>query len=345
MYLLFVDLVLSSVFRSFVLADRIMCDNHCHVVSQPAIPSVHGHPLWSAWDYTIDLCLSQMQDFSLQREKFWVIERDIYFSRSSVRHEMLIDVRPEVKPADDFEYSHNWFFMEQLQAFEVWLKYGGEQKQAPQQLPVLLQVLLSQVVEYLSQYIVHRVKALELLARFLDLGSWAVAQSLSIGVFPYILKLLQSATKELRPWLAFIWAKVLAVESTCQEDLIKDKERGYMYFLQILNDPHTNPRQKIVPAFVMAAVIQNNYRPAQEVLTENRYVTLCIELLSDTALGQCRLLRLWLLIGLGRLWADYDTARWQAIRLAAYERVFFFINCENWVDEEEGERRKGKEEG
>ncbi|VDK26010.1 unnamed protein product [Anisakis simplex] len=94
-----------------------------------------------------------------------------------------------------------------------------------------------------------------------------------------------------------------------------------MYFIQILNDPHTNPRQKIVPAYVTAALIENNYKPAQELLTENRYVTLCIELLSDTALGQCRLLRLWLLIGLGRLWADHNDARWQAIRLVAYERV------------------------
>lgn len=73
---------------------------------------------------------------------------------------------------------------------------------------------------------VHRVKALELLARFLDLGSWAVGHALSVGVFPYVLKLLQSATKELRPWLAFIWAKILAVETSCQVDLIKDKERG-----------------------------------------------------------------------------------------------------------------------
>ncbi|VDK57042.1 unnamed protein product [Anisakis simplex] len=99
-----------------------------------------------------------------------------------------------------------------------------------------------------------------------------------------------------------------------------------MYFIQILNDPHTNPRQKIVPAYVTAALIENNYKPAQELLTENRYVTLCIELLSDTALGQCRLLRLWLLIGLGRLWADHNDARWQAIRLVAYERVLEFLD-------------------
>ncbi|KAK6112160.1 Raptor N-terminal CASPase like domain family protein [Brugia pahangi] len=311
------DLLLASVFRSFVLANRVMRENQCHVVSRPSLPSVHSHPLWDAWDYTIDLCLSQIQGFTTPKQKLWSVAKEIYFSRSSVRHELLIDVTSQLAPINEADYTHNWFFIEQLQAFEVWLKYGGERRTPPQQLPVVLQVLLSQV---------HRVKALELLARFLDLGSWAVGHALSVGIFPYVLKLLQSATKELRPWLAFIWAKILAVETSCQVDLIKDKERGYMYFLTILNDPSTNPRQKIVPAFVMAALIENNYRPAQELLTDNRYVTLCIELLSDVALRQCRLLRLWLLIGLGRLWADYDDARWQAIRLAAYERVLEFLD-------------------
>lgn len=59
---------------------------------------------------------------------------------------VLIDVRPEVAPTDETDYTHNWFFIEQLQAFEVWLKYGGERRTPPQQLPVVLQVLLSQVL-------------------------------------------------------------------------------------------------------------------------------------------------------------------------------------------------------
>lgn len=58
---------------------------------------------------------------------------------------MLIDVSSLLPTADDFDYTHNWFFTEQLQAFEVWLKYGSEKRVPPQQLPVVLQVLLSQV--------------------------------------------------------------------------------------------------------------------------------------------------------------------------------------------------------
>lgn len=68
----------------------------------------------------------------------------------------------------------------------------------------MLQVLLSQV---------HRMRALELLGKFLDLGPWAVNLALSVGIFPYVLKLLQSCAKELRPLLVFIWAKILAVDN------------------------------------------------------------------------------------------------------------------------------------
>jgi regulator-associated protein of mTOR len=46
----------------------------------------------------------------------------------------------------------------------------------------VLQVLLSQV---------HRLRALVLLGRFLDMGLWAVDLALSVGIFPYVLKLLQ----------------------------------------------------------------------------------------------------------------------------------------------------------
>ena len=58
----------------------------------------------------------------------------------------------------------------------------------------------------------HRLQALELLGRFLDLGPWAVHLALSVGIFPYVLKLLGSKLKELQPILVFIWAKILAVD-------------------------------------------------------------------------------------------------------------------------------------
>lgn len=81
--------------------------------------------------------------------------------------------------------------------------------------------------------------------------------------------MLQCGTKELRPALAFIWAKMLSIDLVCQNELIKDdgfvlklkfyvEYFSYLYFVQILEDQNLEPRLKIVPAFVMATLISNN---------------------------------------------------------------------------------------
>lgn len=126
--------------------------------------------MWQAWDMALDLCLAQL---------------------------------PTVLENED-RYVHSSFFEDQLTAFQVWLNLGSKNRSPPEQLPIVLQVLLSQV---------HRLRALELLGRFLDLGPWAVNLALSVGIFPYVLKLLQSNARELRPLLVFIWAKILAVDN------------------------------------------------------------------------------------------------------------------------------------
>ncbi len=64
-------------------------------------------------------------------------------------------------PAAEFQPSP--FFSDQLTAFELWLSSGSRERAPPEQLPIVLQVLLSQV---------HRLRALVLLGRFLDMGSW-----------------------------------------------------------------------------------------------------------------------------------------------------------------------------
>lgn len=63
---------------------------------------------------------------------------------------------------------------------------------------------------------VHRLRALVLLGRFLDMGSWAVDLALSVGIFPYVLKLLQTTAADLRTTLVFIWTKILALDKSCQ---------------------------------------------------------------------------------------------------------------------------------
>ncbi|GMR33494.1 hypothetical protein PMAYCL1PPCAC_03689 [Pristionchus mayeri] len=325
------DLLLSSLFRSFLLAERIMGAYGCNVVSCPRLPSTADHPLWESWDYTIDLCISHLiSQMTTDQNVICPLGRDYFIKSNLMQLNTLLDLSSLMKTDAIVDSQYNSFFIEQLRAFEVWLDYGVEKKQPPQQLPVVLQVLLSQV---------YRVRALELLAKFLDHGQWAVGYALSVGIFPYVLKLLQSNTRELKPSLAFIWAKILAVDPGCQAELFKEngeesrmssmnsarprekKELRYFYFVKMLNDPLTPPRQKVVPAFVLATLFHNNYRTAQEILTEQGYVNLCTELLADPVASGSRLFKLWILIGLGRLWADYNNARWQAVRLVAYAKV------------------------
>ena len=66
---------------------------------------------------------------------------------------------------------------------------------------------------------VHRLRALVLLGRFLDMGSWAVDLALSVGIFPYVLKLLQTTASDLRTTLILIWTKILALDKSCQVGL------------------------------------------------------------------------------------------------------------------------------
>lgn len=164
------DLLVASLFRNFLLAERIMRSYDCTPISSPALPNCFRHPMWSSWDLAVDLALQQLPN---------ILENGA-------------------------QYQNSPFFEDQLTAFHVWLEQGNEERSPPEQLPIVLQVLLSQV---------HRLRALALLGRFLDLGPWAVNLALSVGIFPYVLKLLQASAKELRPLLVFIWAKILAVDN------------------------------------------------------------------------------------------------------------------------------------
>lgn len=196
------DLVVAAMFRNFLLAVRIMRVHNCHPISHPELPDTHAHPLWASWDLAVNQCLLQL---------------------------------PAIQKAEQegktYNYQYSDFFEQQLTAFETWLQYKyTDLSHPPQQLPVLLQVLLSQI---------HRLRALVLLSRYLDLGPEAVHIALSIGFFIYVLKLLQSPAPELKPVLVFIWARIMAVEAEdVQHELVK--ENGYSYFVNILTQNATS---------------------------------------------------------------------------------------------------------
>lgn len=112
------DLLLASLFRNFMLAERILKACGCQPVSSPRLPPMHQHPLWDAWDVTAEQALLQLPT---------VINDDARFVQSS-------------------------FFKEQLTAFEFWLNHSGASPASPpQQLPIVLQVLLSQVCDSAQQ--------------------------------------------------------------------------------------------------------------------------------------------------------------------------------------------------
>ena len=213
------DLLVASLFRNFLLAERIMRAANCTPVSHPRLPPTHQHPMWQAWDMAAEMCLLQLPD---------LLQGD-----------------------GSKEYQPSPFFSEQLTAFELWLEHGSADKTPPEQLPIVLQVLLSQV---------HRLRALVLLGRFLDMGSWAVDLALSVGIFPYVLKLLQTTAPDLRKTLVFIWTKIMAWDANTQvqSDLIKDG--GHLYFIKHLESQElaVDADSRAQAAFVLAAICNGN---------------------------------------------------------------------------------------
>lgn len=64
------DLLVASLFRNFLLAERIMRSCDCAPISSPELPSTYQHPMWSAWDLALDLSLGQLPGILNSDEPF-----------------------------------------------------------------------------------------------------------------------------------------------------------------------------------------------------------------------------------------------------------------------------------
>ncbi|KAG0690227.1 hypothetical protein C6P40_003537 [Pichia californica] len=304
------DLVIAALFRNFLLAKKLMPEAGCHPISDPPLPDVSSHLMWDSWELAIDQILGQMLK-KKESEPELIDMTDIpQLQVATTNGENDTDTPKKPKNAslpnnqlnNGWNYQHCSFFQQHLTAFEVWLQYGSAIKEPPQQLPIVLQVLLSQA---------HRLRALHLLSNFLDLGPWAVYLALSVGMFPYIQKLLQSPSLDLKPILIFIWTRIMSVDyQNAQQELIKD--RGYNYFTQMLtfqprpSQPHIqgNPLviespavnnnvtfadQKAMSAFVLAMFVRN-HKQGQKLAFSIDVVKICIGYIETS---ESPLLRQW----------------------------------------------------
>ncbi|KAL5204746.1 hypothetical protein ABZP36_009617 [Zizania latifolia] len=278
------DLLVASLFRNFLLAERIMRSANCSPISFPLLPPTHQHHMWDAWDMAAEICLSKLR-------------------------QLIAD------PNAEFQASP--FFTEQLTAFEVWLDHGSEGKKPPEQLPIVLQVLLSQS---------HRFRALVLLGRFLDMGPWAVDLALSVGIFPYVLKLLQTSAMELRQILVFIWTKILSLDKSCQVDLVKDG--GHAYFIRFLDSLDAYPEQRAMAAFVLAVIV-DGHRIGQEACINSGLIDVCLRHLQPENPNDAQkepLLLQWLCLCLGKLWEDFPEAQLLGLQSNAPEIVIRLLS-------------------
>lgn len=343
------DLMVASMFRNFLLADRILRELKCTPKSIPSLPSTCNHPLWQAWDLAVETCLTQLAQEGLltsaRRPRALPVnkqdedddEDEDEIPKQLYANELPNKSPPELKSLISKKKSPNLtkvsspFFSEQLTAFEIWLQYaeirvdaGGVVLEHPkkqydgssgiekmayyihpglskdiechEQLPVVLQVLLSPT---------HRARALVLLRRFMYLGHSAVNLALSVGICPYVLKLLQSSIDEYKHMLIGIWSKILQFDPSCKEDLLKDQ--GIPQIIKHLNwgipdsqdrlqssdadltsqrhnsdfDNEDKPAHQRTMALVILSIICDQYPAGQMGCLKNNLLSKCVSLLQS----------------------------------------------------------------
>ncbi len=58
------------------------------------------------------------------------------------------------------------------------------------------------------------------MARYMDLGQWAVLTTANVGIYPYVLTFLKQPMAEMRETLLFIWSRLLSFDVTCATELV-----------------------------------------------------------------------------------------------------------------------------
>ncbi|KAI2512997.1 Raptor N-terminal CASPase like domain [Fragilaria crotonensis] len=344
------DLMVASLFRNFLLADRILRSLNCSPQSFPLSSRSLRSPLWQAWDLACETCLcGLMKDGILNNQVLLATQPDP--ENDGEEDSALNDSKPDVTQqpvaAGSSSCVTSPFFSEQLTAFEIWLEFASIRKanrvneplDSPEQLPVVLQLLLSQA---------HRERALALLSQFLDLGPWAVSVALSVGIFPYVMKLWLS--QERKQYLVGIWARIISFDSSCQVELVKDG--ALPHFVQHLTwglnratmnlplNPVEASEQRILAAFILSAICVEYPQGQLACIRLNLHGTSCAllssaELPQDSsldpdyqkkaALAEARvppMFRTWLCLCLGNLFNGNVTSQTEGLASGVHLRLF-----------------------
>jgi regulatory associated protein of mTOR len=212
------DLLIASLSRNYLLAQRILKSLYCTASAYPSLPPTHQHNLWTLWDHALDTLLAQMKDPVIISGS----GNNSAYGNNSVTTANTASIIPHGY------ISQSTFFPDQLDAFELWLLQHrnippNQISGPPDQLPAALQVLLSQNL---------RPRALKLFSDFCDFGPWACLECLHVGIHPYILKLIVSnntapSSNQVTKSLLHIWTCLMNVDSSCKADILKDSAFAY----------------------------------------------------------------------------------------------------------------------
>ncbi|KAJ6230683.1 regulatory-associated protein of mtor [Anaeramoeba flamelloides] len=229
----------------------------------------------------------------------------------------------------------------------------------PEQLPVLIQVLLSPL---------HRKRSLNLLARFIDLGEAAIQTALTVGIFPYMLRLLKIPSQDFQTILSFIWAKILVWDPNCKYQLVRDN--SFYYFIQILrsSNPSTSTSNtnknknsnknfnttsnsnfnssssssssgsssgsssstssdsfQLYLATLILSMIQDSHLIGKQICQINGIYELLIKNLKSEDYK----VRQWSCLCLAKFWQDFNPSKIEAIEKNSHEKLFVLLNDNN----------------
>ena len=147
------DLPVASLFRNFLLAERLMRRVGCTPCSSPALPPTWTHPLWLAWEHAVESFLTFVAPFIFPEQ---ATSAPVALP-TLTSGQMGVSATGASAPAT----SSN-FFSNQLTAFYVWLcnctnplrlyaplahplsaALSPRSTQLPEQLPIVLQVRIT----------------------------------------------------------------------------------------------------------------------------------------------------------------------------------------------------------